>query len=171
MSFNNLLYSCFYLKTAIICLNYLPQFYLNWERQSTRGFAIGMVFFDLAGGVFCILQQLICCKYDPAMGTVRSEWTWIPISGNKPKLFLATSSICYDLVLMYQHFVMYAGAEPKIQATPETASASGEAKPLLAKTEGPACVTCGQATHHYAPGAFTCHFCGQRPLNLPTQGL
>lgn len=107
ISVMDLLYTCGYLKDVISLVKYTPQLFLNFQRRSTAGFAMGMVFLDLMGGILSLLQQFIDCKYDPVTSTVREEWTWEPLSGNKPKLFLGLIAIVYDILFMWQHFVMY----------------------------------------------------------------
>jgi len=125
MSMLSLLYACGWLKTTTSLIKYSPQFYLNWERKSTLGFAIGAIFFDLAGGVLMLTQQAISCKYDYDNGTVRPVWTWEPFSGNCPKLFLGLITIFYDLAFLYQHFVMYPAASDSLRLT-ETDLLSGK---------------------------------------------
>jgi|Transcript_104048 uncharacterized protein with PQ loop repeat len=107
ISMVDLLYTCGYLKDVVSLVKYTPQLYLNWQRKSTLGFAMSMVFLDLTGGLLSIMQQLVDCQYDPTTSTMREEWTWEPLTGNKPKFFLGLIAIVYDFMFMYQYFVMY----------------------------------------------------------------
>jgi cystinosin len=136
MSFMTLIFACGYLKTAISLVKYTPQFYLNWQRKSTVGFAMGMVFCDLAGGVLSISQQLVSCQYDASTGSLRPEWTWQPFVGNKPKLFLGLIAIVYDLAFLYQHLVLY-GATSSV-SSPESTAAPKRAAPIFSGEDSPA---------------------------------
>ena len=48
-----------YLKTIITFCKYCPQVYLNYVRKSTRGLSMSYLLFDLSGGVFSIIQQMV----------------------------------------------------------------------------------------------------------------
>jgi len=184
MPIMTLIFACGYLKTVISLVKYTPQFYLNFQRKSTMGFAMGMVFLDLVGGVLSIFQQFVSCSYDASTGNLRDEWTWQPVIGNKPKLFLGLIAIFYDLAFMYQHFVMYPTPTADKVSLPEAATSSpvrkdtlGDAtpcnkaktteasddldslRPLLAKEEpidSDSCPSCGT---DYAPMAAACRRC------------
>merc|ERR1719316_1552622 len=95
------------MKDTISLIKYSPQVYLNWQRSSTAGFAMGMVFCDLAGGMLSILQQLVSCSFDPSTGFPRTSWSWEPLLGNKPKIILGLIAITYDCIFLYQHFFLY----------------------------------------------------------------
>lgn len=102
-----LVYTCGYVKDVISIIKYTPQVYLNWQRRSTVGFAITMVFCDITGGVLSIVQQAVACKYDPSSDSIRSAWSWEPFTGNKPKTILGLIAIFYDCIFLYQRFVLY----------------------------------------------------------------
>ncbi|KAF5303847.1 hypothetical protein FQR65_LT08104 [Abscondita terminalis] len=53
------LYYCSYIKLVITILKYIPQAYMNYKRKSTDGWSIGVVFLDLNGGIFSILQMIL----------------------------------------------------------------------------------------------------------------
>ena len=48
-----------YMKTITTFFKYCPQVYLNFTRRSTEGLSMHFVLFDLSGGVFAIIQQMI----------------------------------------------------------------------------------------------------------------
>lgn len=121
MSMITLLYACGYLKTSISLVKYTPQLYLNYQRKSTAGFAMAMVFLDLTGGTLSICQQFVTCMYDPSNSSMRAGWTWEPFSGNKPKMLLGMIAIAYDLAFLYQHFVLYPPASLDDIAVPTAA--------------------------------------------------
>merc|ERR1719253_668089 len=109
----------------ISLIKYTPQLHLNWQRKSTFGFAIGMTFCDLTGGLLCILQQLVACRYNAATGNLRAEWTWATL--NTPALYLGLVMILYDLAFVYQHFVLY---PPRDVPVPRLATMSPHAAVL-----------------------------------------
>lgn len=123
------LYVCGYIKTCISLVKYTPQLYLNFQRKTTAGFAMGMIFLDLTGGILSICQQLVSCAYDNDNSMLRQEWTWDPVIGNKPKFLLGMIAIFYDAAFLYQHFVCYPTrrAMDGIQAE----SAPTETQPLV----------------------------------------
>jgi cystinosin len=125
MSWVGLLYACGYLKTCISLVKYTPQLYLNFQRKSTVGFAMSMVFLDLTGGILSILQQFVQCAYDDSTMKVRPAWTWEPFIGNKPKMLLGMIAIGYDLAFLYQHFICY--PEKPSTSTSEAPSAEASA--------------------------------------------
>jgi len=145
MSFISLVYACGYLKTAISLIKYTPQLYLNWQRKSTNGFAIGMVFCDLCGGLLSIFQTIVSCAYDDSTGLLRDHWTWEPFTGNKPKVMLGFIAIFYDLSFFYQHFILY---PIPIEDIPEIPSRVAKNAKAAAPTE-----TCSTtATSSSSPG-------------------
>jgi len=119
-SWTSLVYTCGYLKNIISVFKYTPQVYLNWQRKSTVGFAISLVFFDFGGAFLSILQQVVSCKYDDALMSDRDAWNWEPFTGNKPKLVLALITIVFDGILLYQHYVL---SGPSIACRPPSAEA------------------------------------------------
>lgn len=46
-----------YIKLAISTLKYLPQFYWNYKRKSTKGWSIFNILMDLTGGLFSFGQM------------------------------------------------------------------------------------------------------------------
>lgn len=45
-----------YFKLLISFLKYLPQFYWNYKRKSTKGWSIMNIMLDFTGGLFSFLQ-------------------------------------------------------------------------------------------------------------------
>jgi len=84
----------------VLLLKYLPQIYLNSQRQSTEGFSIWLVLLDIAGGIFSIGQMFVDSgnKHD-----------WTSFTGNPTKFLSGAVSVILDLVLIYQHYGRFRG--------------------------------------------------------------
>ena len=92
------LYLLSYFKVSISVAKYIPQILLNIQRQSTIGWSIWGVIFDLSGGLLSLIQLL----FDSLdMGTLSG------ITGNLAKLGLSFVTIFFDLVFLYQHYFLY----------------------------------------------------------------
>ena len=94
----DLLYGLSIVKLAVSLIKYLPQLYLNYQRQSTIGWNIWNVLLDFTGGFLSVTQQLIDC------GTTGR---WNGIVGNGAKFALGSFSMVYDVAFVVQHFVLY----------------------------------------------------------------
>jgi cystinosin len=86
-------------KLAVSIIKYIPQLYLTYKRKLTIGWNIWNVLLDFTGGTLSVTQQLIDC------GTTGR---WNGIAGNPIKFFLGTFSIFYDIIMMIQHYCLYA---------------------------------------------------------------
>uniref|UniRef100_A0A1S3BP09 Cystinosin homolog n=1 Tax=Cucumis melo TaxID=3656 RepID=A0A1S3BP09_CUCME len=75
-----------------------PQAFMNFSRKSTVGFSIDPIVLDLIGGVTTLVQM-----------SVQSidQGSWMNFFGNIGKPSLALVSIAFDLIFIYQHFVLY----------------------------------------------------------------
>jgi cystinosin len=94
----DLLYFISYVKLAVTLIKYVPQAYMNFRRKSTVGWSIGNVLLDFTGGTLSILQMLlISYNYDD----------WGSIFGDPTKFGLGAFSICFDLLFMTQHYILY----------------------------------------------------------------
>lgn len=47
-----------YLKLIVTGVKYLPQVIYNFKRKSTRGWSVYMIYCDITGGTFGLLQML-----------------------------------------------------------------------------------------------------------------
>ncbi|XP_049301139.1 cystinosin homolog [Anopheles funestus] len=98
MHWLDFLYGLSYIKLSTTMIKYFPQAYMNYRRQSTEGFEIMNRLLDLAGGLFSILQMVI------------NAWNfddWRSIGGDPVKFGLGVFSILFDLVFMFQHYILY----------------------------------------------------------------
>lgn len=98
-----------YAKAAITFVKYLPQVYLNWKRKSTEGWSLENVLLDLTGGSLSLLQETL---NSVALGQPFFE----PGAFNAVKFILSITSILFDSIFLFQHYVLYRGNKPKSEA-------------------------------------------------------
>ncbi|KAK4875900.1 hypothetical protein RN001_012322 [Aquatica leii] len=96
------LYYCSYIKLVITVLKYIPQAYMNYKRKSTDGWSIGVVFLDLNGGIFSILQMVL---------DSHNYNDWRSIFGNPTKFILGIITILFHCLFMIQHYVLYRNSD------------------------------------------------------------
>ncbi|XP_070563046.1 cystinosin-like [Ptychodera flava] len=107
---NYLLYLS-YIKLGVTLIKYIPQAYMNFRRKSTEGWSIGNVLLDFTGGSLSLLQMfLISYNYND----------WKSIFGDPTKFGLGVFSICFDILFIVQHYVLYRGNAPKDINSEET---------------------------------------------------
>ncbi|OQS02330.1 Lysosomal Cystine Transporter (LCT) Family [Thraustotheca clavata] len=94
----NFLYLLSYIKLGVTLIKYTPQVYLNYQRESTEGYSIWGVLFDVLGGVLSIGQII--------MDSATTD-DWSAITGNPVKFALGLVVVFYDFVFMIQHFILY----------------------------------------------------------------
>eukprot|EP00762_Andalucia_godoyi_P000923 ANDGO_03718.mRNA.1 Cystinosin homolog len=87
-----------FVKLGMSFIKYVPQAYQNFMRKSTVGWNIHNVFLDFFGGLFSLLQQ-ICLSVD--------QDDWNQLYGNPAKFGLALESMFFDLIFLFQHYVLY----------------------------------------------------------------
>ncbi|KAJ4010245.1 hypothetical protein NW752_004918 [Fusarium irregulare] len=98
----DIVYAVGYVKLIITLIKYTPQIIANYKNQSTEGWSIWQILFDLTGGVLSVSQQAID-SYQ-----LRD---WSGITGNPVKFALGNISMIYDSIFMAQHYVWYRDAE------------------------------------------------------------
>ncbi|KIW93109.1 uncharacterized protein Z519_05714 [Cladophialophora bantiana CBS 173.52] len=94
----DVLYTLGYVKLVCTFVKYIPQAFFNYKRQSTEGWSIVQILFDLIGGVLSIAQLVL----DASFGG-----DWSGITGNSLKLGLANISMGFDLLFILQHYILY----------------------------------------------------------------
>lgn len=126
---------------------------MNFRRKSTVGWSIGNVLLDFTGGTLSILQMfLISYNYGNYLSIlliylsinvfymsilmllfIHSD-DWKSIFGDPTKFGLGAFSICFDLLFMIQHYILYrhppAKTYPKIDSKQNSMNPE-ETKPLL----------------------------------------
>lgn len=80
-----------------VCKN-IPQIMYNYNRKSTHGWPILMIWFDFTGALFSFVQLLVDAH------DVNNMWA---IFNNKPKLFLAVQVFIADSIFFFQHYYLY----------------------------------------------------------------
>jgi cystinosin len=98
MQFIDGLYFLSSIKAIITLIKYAPQVYLNYKRKSTIGWSIENIMLDFMGGFFSNLQMITDAIN---LNDVSA------IFGNPVKIWMGTSSIIFDIVFLYQHFMLY----------------------------------------------------------------
>lgn len=94
-------YAVSYVKLIVTLVKFTPQVIANYRNKSTRGWAIGQILLDVAGGLLSVAQQCV------------DSWLqrdWSGITGNPVKFALGNVSMVYDGIFMWQHYVLYRGA-------------------------------------------------------------
>ena len=99
------------LKTVISIYMLIPQAILNYRRQSTYGWSVLNCILDVFAGILSILQVTIdYCGLDLPEDQ-RSEARDM----NVAKLSLGLTCVVFDILFIYQHFVLYRGNIPEIE--------------------------------------------------------
>ena len=97
-----------YAKAAITFVKYCPQVYLNYKRKSTVGWSLENVLLDFTGGSLSLLQSIL---NSVALGKPLFEKG----AFNLVKFILSITSILFDSIFMFQHFVLYRGAHDDLK--------------------------------------------------------
>ncbi|KAJ5086105.1 L-cystine transporter [Penicillium argentinense] len=118
----DVIYAFSYIKLLITVVKYVPQAWLNYKRQSTVGWSIAPMLFDLAGGVLSLVQLVL----DSSL-----QRDWSGITGNPVKLLLGNVTIFFDLIFIVQHYILYRDAEE-----PKAQRAHDPTTPLLTDAHG-----------------------------------
>lgn len=82
----------------------MPQALLNRSRKSTVGWNIWNVILDLTGGVLSFLQLI---------GDCADMKDWSGLTGNPAKIMLSIVTICFDVIFLVQHYILYPDADDK----------------------------------------------------------
>ena len=93
------LYFLSYVKVGITAVKYIPQVMLNYQRKSTAGWAIWNILLDFSGGSLSIIQLI--------GDSFAQDGSWTGVIGNPAKLGLGLVSICFDVIFIVQHYVLY----------------------------------------------------------------
>lgn len=80
-----------YSKLVVSFVKYSPAVYWNYKRKSTKGWSIFNILLDLVGASFSI-----------ASGSLS-----VSNGLNITKMALALLTIFYDLIFVFQHYVLY----------------------------------------------------------------
>lgn len=115
------LVSCFNaLQVTMTTIKYIPQAFMNFQRKSTIGFSIGNILLDLTGGL---------ANYGQMSVQSIDQNSWVNFYGNIGKTLLSLVSIFFDLVFIFQHYVLY--PEKKIDSSSPHLSTESKVEPLV----------------------------------------
>ncbi|XP_039523317.1 cystinosin [Pimephales promelas] len=103
ISWLDYLYYFSYIKLGVTLVKYIPQAYMNYRRQSTKGWSIGNVLLDFTGGSFSLIQMFL---------QAYNNDKWKFIFGDPTKFGLGVFSIFFDVVFIIQHYCLYRNREP-----------------------------------------------------------
>jgi len=81
-------------ESWVCVVKYLYQIFLNYDKQSTIGFAVEGIWGDIVGAICSLLQFVI----NKIIGQQDINWA---------KFLLACISVIFDIVLIYQHYILY----------------------------------------------------------------
>uniref|UniRef100_A0A915L1M0 Cystinosin n=1 Tax=Romanomermis culicivorax TaxID=13658 RepID=A0A915L1M0_ROMCU len=87
-----------YIKLAITLIKYIPQALYNYKRKSTVGWSIGNILLDFTGGTTSLLQMVLIAYNND---------TFEEFFANFTKFGLGFVSLLFDLLFMFQHYVLY----------------------------------------------------------------
>ncbi|KAF9604150.1 hypothetical protein IFM89_002825 [Coptis chinensis] len=86
------------IQVIMTVIKYIPQVVMNFRRKSTQGWSIGNILLDLLGGMTNYGQM--------AMQSI-DQGSWVNFYGNIGKTLLSLASIFFDLLFIFQHYVLY----------------------------------------------------------------
>lgn len=88
-------------------IKYSPQIWMNYKRQSTEGLNITFFILDLMGGLFCVFQQFIDMYIVVLKTGDWNQFSMFSDSFNIIKFGIAMLTLSFDLMIAFQHFVLY----------------------------------------------------------------
>jgi len=94
----DIVYAFGYAKLFITAMKYIPQIRTNYQRQSTVGWSIWQVLYDMGGGLLSIAQLLID-------SSLQADWSGF--TGNPVKFGLGNMSLLYGCIFVLQHYCLY----------------------------------------------------------------
>ncbi|KAK4983524.1 hypothetical protein LTR50_007166 [Elasticomyces elasticus] len=118
----DIVYAISYVKLIVTVIKYIPQVISNYRRKSTTGWSIHQILLDFVGGILSILQLLIDCS-------LQADWSGL--MGNPVKLALGNVSVCFDLVFIVQHYVLYRHSSGDGEGAGKGNEEAGENRALL----------------------------------------
>jgi cystinosin len=118
-----------YIKMTITLIKYTPQLWLNWQRKSTIGWSIWQIILDFGGGLLSVGQLLVDCA------VIQHDWSGV--TGNLAKFALGLCSMFFDVLFLYQHYVLYGDNSAAVTREPsvEEGEATTDNEPLLSTAE------------------------------------
>ncbi|XP_068646425.1 cystinosin homolog [Aristolochia californica] len=90
------------IQVIMTAIKYIPQAFMNFRRKSTKGWSIGNILLDLSGALTNFAQM-----------TVQSidQSTFVNFYGNIGKTLLSLEVVFFDLLFIFQHYLLYPSKE------------------------------------------------------------
>ncbi|XP_021669051.2 cystinosin homolog isoform X2 [Hevea brasiliensis] len=98
------------IQVCMTVIKYIPQAAMNFMRKSTDGFSIGNILLDFLGGV---------TNYAQMTAQSIDQHSWVNFYGNIGKTMLSLVSILFDLLFMFQHYILYSAKKQHRHSSPE----------------------------------------------------
>lgn len=86
------------IQVIMTAIKYIPQAIMNFRRKSTVGWSIGNILLDLSGGILNFAQM--------GVQSIDQD-TWVNFYGNIGKTLLSLEAVFFDLLFIFQHYVLY----------------------------------------------------------------
>ncbi|KAG9441594.1 hypothetical protein H6P81_017448 [Aristolochia fimbriata] len=86
------------IQVVMTAIKYIPQAFMNFRRKSTEGWSIGNILLDLFGGLTNFAQM--------AVQSI-DQSTLVNFYGNIGKTLLSLEVVFFDLLFIFQHYVLY----------------------------------------------------------------
>ncbi|KAF2876934.1 L-cystine transporter [Massariosphaeria phaeospora] len=102
----DVIYALGYVKLITVVVKYIPQVYTNYKAKSTEGWSIYPMLLDLSGSIFSLAQLMI----DASL-----QGDWSGVTGNPVKFGLGNISMFFDVIFIFQHFVLYRASAKTIE--------------------------------------------------------
>ncbi|KAF2316508.1 hypothetical protein GH714_041849 [Hevea brasiliensis] len=112
------------IQVFMTVIKYIPQAVMNFMRKSTDGFSIGNILLDFLGGIANYAQM--------AVQSIDQN-SWVNFYGNIGKTLLSLVSVFFDLLFMFQHYILYPAEKAHISPKPNEEGA----EPLVKSADGP----------------------------------
>ncbi|KAF6165402.1 hypothetical protein GIB67_018846 [Kingdonia uniflora] len=93
------------IQVTMTAIKYYPQVVMNFGRKSTVGWSIVYILLDILGGV-TNCSQMVMQSLD--------RGSWVNLYGNMGKTLLSLVTIFYDLIFLFQHYVLYPSKKEKV---------------------------------------------------------
>ncbi|KAF1841647.1 L-cystine transporter-like protein [Cucurbitaria berberidis CBS 394.84] len=116
----DVIYALGYVKLTTVVVKYIPQAWVNYKRKSTIGWSIYPMLLDFAGGWLSLAQLVID-------SSLQNDWSGV--TGNPVKFGLGNITIVFDIIFIFQHYVLY--RQPKKHLEDEEEDCESENEQLL----------------------------------------
>lgn len=92
------------IQVTMTSIKYIPQAIMNFRLKSTVGWSIGNILLDLTGALLNFGQMLVQSI---------DQHTWVNFYGNIGKTLLSLEVVFFDLLFIFQHYLLYPDKKPR----------------------------------------------------------